>query len=111
MTIKKTDTETPVLTMDMKNDAVTLSAGKKIRIECGGASLEIDSSGNITIKAKGKLEMSGQEISLNAQSKLTAKGQQVDISGGMTTKIAAQTQLQMTSSGITEVKGSMIKLN
>ena len=55
--------------------------------------------------------MSGQEISLNAQSKLTAKGQQVDISGGMTTKIAGQTQLQMTSSGITEVKGSMIKLN
>ena len=111
VTIKKTDTDTPVLTMDMKNDAVTLSAGKKILIECGGASLEIDSNGNITIKAKGKLEMSGQEISLNAKSKLTAKGQQVDISGGMTTKIAGQTQLQMTSSGITEVKGSMIKLN
>ena len=111
VTIKKADADTPVLTMDMKNDAVTLSAGKKILIECGGASLEIDSSGNITIKAKGKLEMSGQEITLNAQSKLTAKAQQVDVSGGMTTKIAGQTQLQMTSSGITEVKGSMINLN
>lgn len=111
VTIRKKDAETPVLKLDMKNDQIALSAGKQLSITCGGAVLEIDSSGNVRIQAKGKLELSGQEITLSAQSKLTAKGQQVEVSGGMTTKLTGQTQLQMSSSGITEVKGSMIKLN
>lgn len=111
VTVKGKDGDTPKLTLDVKNDAISLAAGKKCTITCGGVTIEIDSSGNISIQAKGKLELSGQEITLNAQSKLTAKGQQVELSGGMTTKITGQTQLQMSSSGITEVKGSMIKLN
>lgn len=111
VTIKGKDGDTPKLTMDMKNDTISLDAGKKFTITCGSASIEIDSSGNVSIRAKGKLELSGQEITLNAQTKFTAKGQQMELSGGMTTKITGQTQLQMSSSGITEVKGSMIKLN
>lgn len=111
VTIRKKDAETPALKLNMKEDEIVLSAGKKLTVTCGGATLEIDSSGNISVQAKGKLELSGQEIALNAQSKLTAKGQQVEVSGGMTAKVTGQTQLQMSSSGITEVKGSMIKLN
>lgn len=111
VTIRKKDAETPALKLNMKEDEIVLSAGKKLTVTCGGATLEIDSSGNISIQSKGKLELSGQEITLNAQSKLTAKGQQVEVSGGMTTNVTGQTQLQMSSSGITEVKGSMIKLN
>lgn len=111
VTIRKKDAETPVLKLNMKDDEIVLSAGKKLTITCGGAALEIDSSGNISLRAKGRLELSGQEITLSAQSKLAAKGQQVEVSGGMTAKITGQTQLQMSSSGITEVKGSMIKLN
>lgn len=111
VTIQKKDAETPALKLNMKEDEIVLSAGKKLTVTCGGATLEIDSSGNISIQAKGKLELSGQEITLNAQSKLTAKGQQVEVSGGMTTNVTGQTQLQMSSSGITEVKGSMVKLN
>lgn len=111
VTIRKKDAETPALKLNMKDDEIVLSAGKKLTVTCGGATLEIDSSGNISVQAKGKLELSGQEIALSAQSKLTAKGQQVEVSGGMTAKITGQTQLQMSSSGITEVKGSMIKLN
>lgn len=111
VTIRKKDAETPALTLNMKDDEIALSAGKKFTITCGGAAIEIDSSGNVSVQAKGKLELSGQEITLTAQSKLTAKGQQVELSGGMDTKVAGQTQLQLSSSGITEVKGSMIKLN
>lgn len=111
VTIRKKDAETPALKLSMKEDEIVLSAGKKLTVTCGGATLEIDGSGNISIQAKGRLELSGREIALNAQSKLTAKGQQVEVSGGMTTNVTGQTQLQMSSSGITEVKGSMIKLN
>lgn len=111
VSIQKKDAETPALKLNMKDNEIVLSAGKKFTITCGGATLEIDSSGNVSIQAKGKLELGGQEITLSAQSKLTAKGQQVEVSGGMTTKVTGQTQLQMSSSGITEVKGSMVKLN
>lgn len=105
------DADAPALRLDMKNGEISLSAGKKFTITCGGATVTIDSGGSVSIKAKGKLELSGQEIALNAQSKLTAKGQQVEIAGGMTAKITGQTQLQLSSSAVTEVKGGMIKLN
>lgn len=111
VTVKKKDADTPALTLNMKGDAVALSAGKAISIQCGGASLEIDQGGNVTLRAKGTLDLSGREITLSAQGRLTAKGQQVKVSGGMTAEISGQTRLQLSSSGITEVTGSVIKLN
>ncbi len=111
VTVKSGEGDTPRLLLDFKNDELTLSAGKKCTIRCGDAAVELDSGGNITIKAKGSLELSGQQITLNAQNNLTLKGQQLELSGGMTAKLTAQTQLELSSSGITEVKGSMVKLN
>ena len=103
--------DTPVLLLNMKEDAVTLTAGKKLTLTCGGATLEIDESGNISIEAKGKLELSGREITLSAQSKLSAKGQQVELGGDVSAKLSGQSQLELSSGGITQVKGGMIKLN
>lgn len=111
VTVKAADAEQPVLLLDMEKDEITLSAGKKICIQCGGAKIEIDKSGNITIAAKGKLDVSAQEISVAAKGKLTAKGQQVDVSGAMTAKFSGKSQLELSSSGVTQVKGSMVKLN
>lgn len=111
VTVKGTDGDTPSLTLDMKNGAIRLAAGKGFAVHCGGAAIEIDSSGNVRIQAKGKLELSGQEILLSARNKLTAKGQQAELSGGMTTKVTGQTKLHLSSSGITQVDGNLIKLN
>ena len=111
VTVQGADSETPRLCMDMENDEITLSAGKKFTLTCGGATVEIDSNGNISIQAKGNLELAGQEITLTAKSKLTLKGQDAQLSGGMSTKVEGETQLQLSSSGMTEVKGNMIKLN
>lgn len=111
VTVKGTDNDTPRLILDMKNDAICLDAGKKMTITCGGACVEMDDSGNISIRAKGKLELSGQEITLDAENKLTAKGQQVELSGGMTVSVTADTKLELSASGVTQVKGSTVKLN
>ena len=111
VTVKKRDADTPALTLDMQGDTVTLSAGKGISIRCGGASLEIDSGGGVAIRAKGALDLSGREITPSAQGSLTAKGRQLALSGGMTAELSGQTRLQLSSSGITEVKGGVIKLN
>lgn len=111
VTIRAEKAEEPTLFLDMKNDEIRLAAGKKLTISCGGATITFDNSGNIAVAAKGKLELSGQQIILDAKTKLSAKGQQCELTGSMKTKIAGQSQLQLTSSGITEVKGSMVKLN
>ena len=63
VTLCAAEKETPVLLLDVKNDTVRLSAGKELTISCGGASIVFDSDGNITVKAKGTLDMSGKDIS------------------------------------------------
>ncbi len=111
VTLKKTDADTPSLTLDMENDTLTLSAGKGLTLKCGGAELSIDDKGNITLSTSGDVSVSGKKISLEAQTNLTAKGQQAELSGSMKATVSGQSQLDLTSSGMTQVKGSMVKLN
>lgn len=111
VTLRAEGADEPVLLLDMKNDEIKLAAGKKLAITCGGASITFDSSGNLSVQAKGKLTLSGQEIDLDAKSKLAAKGQQAEVTGSMAAKVSGQSQLELTSGGITQVKGSMVKLN
>lgn len=101
----------PVFYLDMGKNEARLAVKEKLTIQCGGAAIEIDSSGSISIQAKGNLKLSAQNITLNAKSKLTAKAQQVEIGGALQTKVEGKSQMEVSSSGITAVKGSMIKLN
>lgn len=111
VTLRAAEADEPVLLLDMKNDEIRLAAGKTLAITCGGASISFDSSGNLSIQAKGKLALSGQEIALDAKGKLSAKGQQAEITGAMAAKVQGQSQLELSSNGITQVKGNMVKLN
>ncbi len=111
VTVKKADSDTPALTLDMENDKLTLSAGKDLSLTCGGAELSIDSNGNIKISTGGDLSVSAKEITLEATTKLTAKGQQAELNGGMSATVSGQSQLELSSGGVTQVKGSMVKLN
>lgn len=103
--------ETPVFQLDVKNDTIKLSAGKELTLSCGGASITFDSEGNITVKAKGTLDMSGKEIKASATQKAAVKGQSVEVSAAQSAKVEGKGKLDLTSSGVTQVKGSMIKLN
>ncbi len=111
VTLRGSEKDTPVLLLDIKNDAIKLSAGKELTITCGGASITFDSSGNITVKAKGTLDLSGQDVDLSGKNKLSAKGQTAEVTGSMSAKVEGKSKLDLTSSGITQVKGSMVKLN
>lgn len=111
VTLCAQEKDTPVLQLDVKNDEITLSAGKKLTITCGGASITFDGSGSITVKAKGTLDMSGQDVKISASGKLTAKGQSAEWSAAVGAKVEGKSKLDLVSSGITQVKGGMIKLN
>ena len=111
VTLCAADKEAPVLQLDVKNDTIKLSAGKELAIACGGASITLDSDGNITVKAKGTLDMSGKEVKAGATQKASVKGQSVELSGTQGVTVEGKGKLDLTSSGMTQVKGSMIKLN
>jgi len=114
ISLKPKDAQTPsiLLNADTGKDELTLSSGKGLQFQCGGAKLEIDSSGNIKVSTNGTLNVTAQSVSLEAKLNLTAKGgQKAELSGNMTTKISGQTKLDLTSNGITQIKGSMVKLN
>ncbi len=111
ITVRSEGKDEPVLLLDMEQDEIKLAAGKKLAITCGGASITFDGSGNLSIQAKGKLTLSGQEVALDAKGRLTAKGQQAEMAGSMAAKVSGQSQLELSSGGITQVKGGMVKLN
>ena len=90
------------------------------------ANVSIDADGNITITAKGDISIEGANISLkgkssisleapeinvDAKAKLNQAGAQVSIEGQATTTVKASGVLNLESSGITNVSGTMLKLN
>lgn len=103
--------DSPCLTLDLDKDTLTLSAGKGLSLQCGGAELSFDDRGKIAISTSGDLTVSAKSISLEAQTNFTAKGQQAELSGSMKAAVSGESQLDLTSSGIAQVKGSMVKLN
>lgn len=111
VTLCAEEKDTPLLQLDVENDTVKLSAGKELTISCGGASITFDSEGNITVKAKGKLNMSGDAVNVSATNKVVVKGKDAELSATAGAKVEGKSQLDLTSSSITHVKGSMVKLN
>ena len=84
---------------------------KPLKIESGQGSLVISEQGDVTIKgnkvtitATQDLKMSGLNVEANAQTGMK-------VVGGTTTEVSANAQLSLKSSGITEVKGTMVKVN
>lgn len=111
VTLHAAEKETPVLVLDIQNDEVQLTAGKKLTICCGEASIVLDSDGNITLSAKGKLQLTGDEINIQADSKLTGQARQVELEGSQSAALSGKSETQVTSSGIMQVKGKTVKLN
>lgn len=111
VSIRKDKQENPVLTLDMKQQQVKLDGGKDLTITCGGSTIHMDSEGNLSIQAKGKLELSGKSITLKAKGTLEGKGEKVELQGSMSAQIQGKDQLKLTSGGVAQVKGSVVKLN
>ena len=89
--------------MDLKGGAMEVLADKKITLKAGSASLELDGSGKATLKASTSTTLDAATVELKAKSQLKGQGAQ--------TEIKATGQLTLQSSGITNVKGSLLNLN
>jgi type VI secretion system secreted protein VgrG len=113
---------------------MTLTAKSKITIKSDSGditintptNISIDADGNITVNAKGditieavninlkgkaSINLEAPKIEINAKAQLNQSGAQVTIEGQATTTVKGGTMLNLESSGITNVSGTMLKLN
>lgn len=84
--------------IDSKNGAISIIAKQKIEFVAGDSKIILDGQGNsISINsANGNLEISGNQVKIEGQSN---------------TELKSSGQVTVQASGVTEVKGSMVKLN
>lgn len=107
------------LKMDCKNGEVTLLADQKISLQANGKEMLL-----LDGKAD-KIVASAKQIQLKASASFQAEGKSTEIKGdstkvsanssmevqGVNTTVKGSAKLGVESSGMTEVKGSMVKIN
>lgn len=115
------------LLMNLKDGAVTLKAAKKLTLTAGKAKIELSENGNIDEKGDGKLTEKFKNVATNATSSVEIKGSsggvklngasiegkangQLKLQGAMAA-IKSSGMMEVSASGITTVKGSLLKLN
>ena len=119
LTVAVTGNETRTVTKDratkaQQNDKLevsqqfTLTAGDQIKLACGAAS--------IVLKSDGSVEISGTTLKLSGTTKATVDAAQTAISGtqvsltGTKTAVQGSGALDLSSSGIASLKGSLTKI-
>lgn len=101
ITITDKDSKNKIV-VDSKNGNISLDADKKIELSVAG-------SGLITLE-KDKVTVKAGNITVEGKQGLTLKGQTLGASGN-SVEVKGSGKLSLQSSGITEVKGSMVKIN
>ncbi|HYD10151.1 MAG TPA: phage baseplate assembly protein V, partial [Acidimicrobiales bacterium] len=110
VSITLADKKTKIL---LAQDKVELesNSGKPISVKTGSHKMEIDGSGNITLKgAKISLQATGDIELKGANVKVTANAG-VDIKGNAQVKLNGAAGVNVETSAIAVVKGSMVKIN
>ena len=90
--------------IDSTKGNVTITADKKLELKVGGSdAVVIDGTGKkVTIKSA--------TVAVNADKDLQAKAQELQLSGTVA-KVEGKSSLELSSSGSTQLKGSIVKIN
>ncbi len=84
-----------LMTLSANDGTISITAEKKIELKGASSGITIDDSG-IKIESGNKLEMTGQQVSMEGKAAVSVK---------------ANSQLDLSSSGKTNVKGTMVNVN
>lgn len=89
---------------------VTAAPNKPIKVTSGNASIAIAANGDVSVK--------GVNVTLEATAKLALKAPQIEVKGQAAVKVESAGQLEakgamvtVQGSGVTQIKGSLLKLN
>ena len=89
------------MTIDSQKGEIEVQADKKISLRVGSTEAVLESS---------KLTLKSGTVDVNADQSLGLKGQSTLLKGSQT-QVKADAGLTLQAGGITEVKGSMVKIN
>ncbi len=88
---------------EIKNGCLTLKGLTSVKIKSGACEISLDgTSQSISIK--------GMSVSVEAMQALTLKGMQISEKGQLVS-VSSDAQLDLSCTGVTNVKGSVVKLN
>ena len=91
------------LEIDLKGGNVTLKAKTKLVLSAGQTTVTLESSGNITQKASGKIAMEAANIEEKGNAKVALQGTTVEVKANAT--------LDLQASGPANLKGAMVSIN
>lgn len=91
------------IVIDSKKGEITVTADKKLTLKAGSTSAVLDGSGS-------KLVLKSTTVEVSADKDLKLKGQDSSLEGTML-KLKGASSLQAESSGTTQVKGTIVKIN
>ena len=74
-----TDTEVRLQVADDLAAKLETAGGGRIELSAGGSTLTLKKNGDVTLKAAGKLELSGTEVAVNGTAKVAVKGALVEL--------------------------------
>lgn len=104
---------------EMKLDQTNQSGGS-VTVLAGGTKITMDQDGDVTIEAKGAMTLKavrditldGANINLKSKQKTSIDaGTQVEMKAVAGVKIDGTASVAVQSSGVTEIKGSLVKIN
>lgn len=91
------------ISMDLKGGNLSLKAKTNLSLDVGGNKVEIDSSGNITVKGSNKVAVEGTNIEMKGSAKVAIQGAQ--------TEVKADATMTLQASGPATLKGAIVNIN
>lgn len=106
------DTEMVLDQPHSSGGTVTVVTGRtKITMNQDG-DVEVEAVGNMTLKANGDLSLEGANVKIKGQINASLEaGSQVEVKGGIEAKMEGSAAASIESTGITQVKGTLVKIN
>jgi len=91
---------------------VTVVTGRtKITMNQDG-DVQVEAAGSMSLKASGDLSLEGMNVKIKGQMKASMEaGTEAEVKGGIEAKLHGEASVSVKSSGLTEIKGGLVKIN
>ncbi len=95
-----------------KTGAITISDSNKNSVTLSKSGISINSAANLTLKAKGNITLdAGGNLTAKASANHNISGLQVAINAKAKAALKGNASTEVTSSGIVDIKGTIVKIN
>ena len=91
------------LTMDLKGGNITLKAKTKLELSAGSTTVTLESGGNLSVKANKEIAVETATLTEKGSAKVAVQGGAVEVKANAT--------LDLQATGITTLKGTMVNIN